>query len=64
MSTVNKIPKSEDGFGVRYTSESGNIYIVSHNTKKEKFTLWEQEKNGYEKISSADNPIVLYKKCI
>ena len=29
MSNVNQIPKSEDGYGVRYISESGNEYIIS-----------------------------------
>ena len=47
MSIVNQIPKSEDGFGVKYTSESGNIYIISHNTKKERFTLWKEVKNSF-----------------
>lgn len=64
MSIVNQIPKSEDGYGVRYISESGNVYIISHNMKKERFTLWKEVKNSFEKISSADNPILLYKKCI
>lgn len=64
MSTVNQIPKSEDGYGVRYTSESGNIYIISQNKKKERFTLWKEVKSGYEKIATADIPTALYKKCI
>lgn len=64
MSTVNQIPKSEDGYGVRYISENGNIYIISQNKKKEKFTLWKEVKNSFEKIASADNPTSLYKKCI
>lgn len=63
MSNVNQIPKSEDGYGVRYISEFGNEYIISQNTKKEKFTLWKILKNGYEKIGTANSPIDLYKKC-
>ena len=64
MSNVNQIPKSEDGYGVRYISESGNEYIISQNTKKEKFTLWKILENGYEKIATSDIPTSLYKKCI
>lgn len=64
MSVVNQIPKSEDGCGVRYYSDSGNIYIISQNTKKERFTLWKELKSGYEKIAIADIPTALYKKCI
>lgn len=63
MSIVNQIPKSEDGYSVRYISEFGNEYIISQNTKKEKFTLWKILKNGYEKISTSNSPIDLYKKC-
>lgn len=63
MSNVNQIPKSEDGHGVRKISETGNVYIISQNTKKERFTLWKESKNGYEKIGTANNPIDLYKKC-
>lgn len=64
MSIVNQIPKSEDGYGARYYSDSGNIYIISQNTKKERFTLWKESKSGYEKIATADIPTALYKKCI
>ena len=63
MSIVNQIPKSEDGYGVRYVSDSGINYIVSQNTKKERFTLCKEFKNGYEKIATSNNPIDLYKKC-
>lgn len=64
MSIVNQIPKSEDGYGVRYTSGTGNVYIISQNKKKEKFTLWKELKSGYEKIAISDIPTSLYKKCI
>lgn len=63
MSIVNKIPKSEDGYGVRYITESGNEYVISNNTIKRKFTLWHLLEKGYEKIGTASNPIDLYKKC-
>lgn len=63
MSIVNQIPKSEDGCGVRYTTENNTVYIISQNKKKEKFTLWKELKNGYEKIGTANSPIDLYKKC-
>lgn len=64
MSTVNQIPKSEDGYGVRYTTENNTVYIISQNKKKEKFTLWKELKSGYEKIATSDIPTALYKKCI
>ena len=38
MSVVNQIPKSEDGYGVKYTTESGNEYVISHNKIKKRFT--------------------------
>lgn len=62
MSIVNQIPKSEDGYGVLYKTKS-NEYVISQNTKKEKFTLWKKLKNGYEKVGTASNPTDLYKKC-
>lgn len=65
MSIVNQIPKSEDGYGVRYISTKNGMemnYIISQNTKKERFTLWKETKNGYEKISTSNNPVDLYKK--
>lgn len=63
MSVVNQIPKSEDGYGVKYTTESGNEYVISHNTIKKRFTLWKSLEKGYEKIGTANSPIDLYKKC-
>lgn len=63
MSVVNKLPKSENGYGVNYTTESGNRYVISHNKIKNKFTLWKNIDNRYEKIGVANNPIDLYKKC-
>lgn len=62
MSIVNQIPKSEDGYGVLYKTKS-NEYVISQNTKKEKFTLWKKLKNGYEKVGTANSPTDLYKKC-
>lgn len=63
MSKVNKIPSSETK-QLKYTTDSGNIYLISNNKIKNKFTLWlEVENNEYQKIASADNPIDLYKKC-
>lgn len=64
MSIVNQIPKSEDGYGVRYITESNNEYVISHNTKNKRFTLWKDLKNGYEKIGTSNNPISLYEKCM
>ncbi len=63
MSVVNQIPKSEDGYGVKYTTESGNEYVISHNKIKRRFTLWKSLEQGYEKLGTANSPIDLYKKC-
>ena len=63
MSVVNQIPKSENGYGVRYITESGNEYVISHNKTKQRFTLWKDVESGYEKIGTANSPIDLYKKC-
>ena len=62
MSTVKTIPKSEIR-QLNYTTDSGNVYIISNNKIKNKFTLWLIVNNEYQKISSANNPIDLYKKC-
>ena len=63
MSVVKKLPKTETGHGVQYTTESGNVYVISNDPIKRKFTLWLKSENGYEKISTANSPIDLYKKC-
>ena len=63
MSIVSKIPKSETGYGVHYTTSSGNIYIISNNPIKRKFTLWKELEEGYEKLGPSSSPVDLYKKC-
>ena len=63
MSIVKQIPKSDNGYGVQYTTASGTVYKISHNPLKNKFTLWKPVENGYEKLATADNPYNLYKKC-
>ena len=63
MSNVKQIPKSENGHGVLYTKLNGNIYQISNNPVNKRFTLWKVLNNGYEKISTSDNPLKLYEKC-
>jgi len=63
MSVVKQIPKTENGYGVEYTTLSGNVYFISNNLTKKKFTLWKKVDNGYDKMGTADNPLDLYKKC-
>ena len=64
MSVVKKLPKTETGHGVKYTTESGNVYVISNDPIKKRFTLWKTVSSGYEKIGTSDSPINLYKKCI
>lgn len=63
MSIVKQIPKTETGHGVQCTTLSGNIYIISNNPLKKKFTLWQEFENGYKKIGTSNSPLDLYKKC-
>lgn len=58
---VNKLPASEDGHGIYWKTDYGN-FLVTYNTKKDKFTLWKELSDGYEKLNTADNPFSLYKK--
>lgn len=64
MSIVKKLPKTETGHGVECTTESGNVYVISNDPVKKKFTLWKTVSGGYEKMGTSDSPINLYKKCI
>lgn len=57
---VKKLPLSENGPGV--VCNGKYVYIISQNLKKNKFTLWIQTEDGYEKITSADSPMKLYDK--
>lgn len=57
---VKTIPSSESGSMVTcFTkpNESGDKYIITNNPTKKKFTLWKCSKDGYEKISTSDNPL-------
>ena len=62
---VKSIPSSETG--ARTTcftkpNESGDKYIISQNPLKAQFTLWKCVKDGFEKISTSNNPLDLNKK--
>lgn len=63
MSKLKQLPKTETGHGVEYTTSSGNVYVISNNPIKKRFTLWKEFEDGYEKIGTANSPIDLYKKC-
>ena len=57
---VKDIPSSESGCGVvcyTGTNKSGEKYIISQNPTKMKFALWKCCEDGYEKISTSDNPL-------
>lgn len=56
-----KIPLSENGSGVNYTTLSGDKYYISQNLDKHKHTLWKFIEGGYQKIASMDSPYDLYK---
>ena len=61
---VKTIPNSESGSGVEcYTkpNQSGDKYLISQNPTKMQFTLWKYVEDGFEKITTSDNPIDLYK---
>lgn len=55
------LPKSEDGHGVHYITPTAE-HVISQNTTKQQFTLWQIVDGGYEKISTANNPLKLYEK--
>lgn len=62
---VKSIPSSETG--ARTTcftkpNESGDKYIISQNPLKAQFALWKCVKDGFEKISTSNNPLDLNKK--
>ena len=58
--TFKNLPASENGPGVLCNGKF--VYIISQDLKKNKFTLWIQTEDGYEKITTADSPIKLYDK--
>ena len=56
---LKSIPASETGKKtICYTksNQSGDKYIISHNPLKEQFTLWKCVEDGFEKISTSNNP--------
>ena len=57
--TLKTIPSSETGKRATcYTkpNKSGDKYLVTHNPLKEQFTLWKCIEDGFEKITTSDNP--------
>lgn len=62
---VKSIPSSETGARTTcYTkpNESGDKYLITQNPLKAQFTLWKCIEDGFEKISTSDNPLDLNKK--
>ena len=54
---VKTIPSSETGSGVLCTTLSGDKYTISQNPVKMQFTLWKHIEDGFEKITTANNPL-------
>lgn len=57
--SIKSIPNSETGkrtICFTKSNESGDKYIISHNPSKEQFTLWKCVEDGFEKISTSNNP--------
>ena len=57
---VKNIPSSESGHGVDCYTKSGDKYIISKNPTKMQFTLWKCIEDGFEKITTSNNPINFY----
>ena len=55
--TVKIIPSSETGVGVDCSTKSGLKYLITQNPLKGQFTLWKCLEDGFEKISTSDNPL-------
>ena len=57
---VKSIPASETGSMVTcFTkpNESGDKYLITQNPLKAQFTLWKCLENGFERISTSNNPL-------
>ena len=57
---VKDIPSSETGRGALCRTRSGDDYVISQNPLKMQFTLWKCIEDGYEKISTSNNPLKFY----
>lgn len=51
------IPASETGSTVTNTTSSGRVFLITNCPEKERFTLWEVRKDGYEKVGTSSNPL-------
>ena len=58
---VKDIPSSETGRGVLCQTKYGDNYVISQNPSKMQFTLWKCIADGYEKITTSNNPLNFYK---
>ena len=57
---VKTIPSSESGHGVNCLTKSGDKYVISQNPTKMQFTLWKCVEEGFEKITTSNNPTNFY----
>ena len=57
---VKSIPSSESGYGVNCLTKSGDKYVISQNPTKMQFTLWKCIEDGFEKITTSNNPLNFY----
>lgn len=61
MRTLNNLPVAETHApSVEYTTENGNVYIITSDIYRTAFTLWHQINNKYDKIAKDETPIPLY----
>lgn len=61
MRTLNNLPIAETHApSVEYTTENGNIYIITSDIYRTAFTLWCQTNGKYNKIAKDTSPVPLY----
>lgn len=54
---VKTIPASETGSRTTCLTKSGKEYLITNNPIKARFTLWRKVDDGYEKMSTSENPL-------
>ena len=54
---VKIIPNSED---IKVECLNGR-FLVTHNSLKEQFTLWERLEDGFERVKTSDSPLTFDK---
>lgn len=56
---VKKIPTTENGPGVHCKTKSGQLFQISWNKEKIRFTLWRIVDGGFIKLATANSPLDL-----